>query len=519
MPNEKIPLADLAANPNVLSGEVLKRVNQILKGPPGLLLGTGQPGTGKTTTLLVTAYHLWAQGTPITLLIDDENFINHAHIAIPDAWLIEYVPPKKAAWQDTISHHIQTSSSAIVTTSLLAEDYTLPLLKASEAGYWVLACLDTPFVGPDVFYNLRGLGLSTDSILNSLVGITSQVLLSRLFLDCKQQREGSIEDTQLVYSGSQEPEALWYEQGCSVCEGKGTYGRCVAYEVLQVDDEVKPLLSRFVEQAVVTPLPVDKHFNMHDSSKALVRTGLLGIETYRREVLLNPLLRFQHYWEQESYRAKRTQEMFGRFVTQQLIDRLMSHQDFQQVVEGERRHIACLFCDVRGFTSRAENCSPVELFATLNRYFREIIATVFEYEGMIDKFIGDSVMVVFGTPIEQPDCELRAVNCAIAIQQKVAEINEQSEEAPLMLGIGINSGEVIAGCLGSDQRMDYTVIGDVVNVAARLESKAQPGQILISQAIHTAVSETITCQTVGGLSLKGKASTLEAYEVLYECIV
>jgi adenylate cyclase len=110
---------------------------------------------------------------------------------------------------------------------------------------------------------------------------------------------------------------------------------------------------------------------------------------------------------------------------------------------------------------------------------------------------------------------LRAVRCAIAIQQKVADINARSETEPLQVGIGINSGEVIAGCLGSDQRMDYTVIGDVVNVAARLESQALPGQILIGPTTYGAVAETIPCRTVGALTLKGKAAAMEAYEVLY----
>jgi class 3 adenylate cyclase len=515
MPAETVSLADLAANPNVLSGEELCRIQRILDDRPGLFLGTGQPGTGKTTTLLVMAYLLEQRGIPITLLIDDEHWLEQVHLAIPATWTVQYVPPQRSAWQAEIAPHGQHPSTAIVTSALLAEDYTHALLEAAAAGCWVLICLDTPFVGPDVLYNLRGLGLTPDRILAHLVGITSQVLLSRLCEDCKRRQTASLEDTQRIYPGSQEPQTFWYEQGCPACGEEGTRGRCAAYEVLQVNDAVRPLLSRLMAQATIAPLPPEQHFTLRESAKGLMARGLLGVDTYRREVLLNPLLRFQHYWQQESDRADRIQDMFGRFVTQQLIARLMSQQEFQQVVEGERRAIACLFCDVRGFTRRAERSSPVALFATLNRYFRDIIAIVFDHEGMIDKFIGDSVMVIFGTPIEQPDRELRAVRCAIAIQQKVADINARSETEPLQVGIGINSGEVIAGCLGSDQRMDYTVIGDVVNVAARLESQALPGQILIGPTTYGAVAETIPCRTVGALTLKGKAAALEAYEVLY----
>jgi adenylate cyclase len=140
---------------------------------------------------------------------------------------------------------------------------------------------------------------------------------------------------------------------------------------------------------------------------------------------------------------------------------------------------------------------------------------VFHYEGTIDKFIGDSVMVVFGAPIEQTDQELRAVQCAIAIQQKVAEINRTEETVPIHIGIGINSGEVIAGCLGSDRRMDYTILGDVVNTAARLESQAQPDQILIGSETYAAVQDQVECRGIGSLKLKGKVESLEVFEVVY----
>jgi adenylate cyclase len=192
----------------------------------------------------------------------------------------------------------------------------------------------------------------------------------------------------------------------------------------------------------------------------------------------------------------------------------MLQSDFERIIEGERRDVTCFFCDVRGFTSRAEQSSAVDLFSTLNNYFREIIDIVFQYQGTIDKFIGDSVMVVFGAPLAQANHALLAVKCAISIQQKVTELNHQVD-FPITMGIGINSGEVIAGCIGSDRRMDYTVLGDVVNIAARLESQAQPNQILIGPTTYEAIRSTISCREVGALQLKGKADPLEAFEVIY----
>ena len=112
--------------------------------------------------------------------------------------------------------------------------------------------------------------------------------------------------------------------------------------------------------------------------------------------------------------------MFSRFVNRQVVERIMNRWDFAKIVEGERRKATCMFCDVRNFTSYAENASPDEIFVLLNNYFRDIIEIAFNYEGTIDKFIGDSIMLVFGAPTDQEDQELRAVLCAIEIQKKVA---------------------------------------------------------------------------------------------------
>jgi class 3 adenylate cyclase len=515
MASNSLSLEQLAANSNVLAGRELEIVHQILEGPPGLLPVTGQPGTGKTTTLFVIAYHLWKHGVPVAVFTEDQDLLENMQFPLPSEWEFQWVSPNEKEWIEAVQPKLNNPAIAVV-TDMITGNNDAAIINAAEQGHWVLTCIDTPFVGPDVLYNLRGNGLPIHRALQLLSGITSQILLSKLCSACSQLEEGTLEETQLVYSDSLKPRQLWREQGCPECEERGTKGRCAAYEILKVDEETKPLLESYLEHNVIKSLPPNKHLTMRESSKFLVSEGLVGIATFRREVLQNPLLRLQHYWEQESLRAARIQDMFGRFVTQQLVTRLMSQQDFQHILEGERRQIACLFCDVRGFTSLAEQSTPAQVFLTLNRYFREIINTVFQFEGMIDKFIGDSVMVVFGTPIEQLDRELRAVQCAIAIQRKVAQINQVSDASPIDMGIGINSGEVMAGCLGSDLRMDYTVIGDVVNIAARLESQAKPGQILIGAATYRAVRHQVSCQSVGALPLRGKAETVEAFAVHYQ---
>ena len=158
---------------------------------------------------------------------------------------------------------------------------------------------------------------------------------------------------------------------------------------------------------------------------------------------------------------------------------------------------------------------PQTLFAELNRYFAEVVDAVFTHEGTIDKFIGDAVMVVFGAPAVQTDHAEKAVACAVSIMQRIEAFNaSMSVDIPIVIGIGINSGKAMAGCIGTERRMEYTVLGDTVNIAARLESRAVAGQILISGATKASLSASFQLNSVGSLELKGKAVRVDAFEVL-----
>jgi class 3 adenylate cyclase len=363
---------------------------------------------------------------------------------------------------------------------------------------WIFTCIDTPYIGIDVVYNFRDwIGINYSEILQQFSCIWSQTLLPLLCTNCAQPVQVGVEAMKLLDPNSHRTEELWKEVGCELCEQRGTKTRGAVYEILQIDDETRPILQDYLENNIITPLPNTKHQTIQDCARALLREGTVGIETYKRVITQNPILRVQHLLEHEKYRSAQMQDMFSRFVTRQVVDRIMHSSDFAEIVAGERRKVTCVFCDVRNFTSYAETASPDDIFALLNSYFQDIIEIVFQYEGTIDKFIGDSIMLVFGAPTEQIDQEIRAVNCAIAIQRKVAEINEMRTNLDVVnLGIGINTGEVIAGCLGSERRMDYTVLGDVVNVAARLESRAIAKQILISKETFTAVQDKISCRSV-----------------------
>ena len=151
------------------------------------------------------------------------------------------------------------------------------------------------------------------------------------------------------------------------------------------------------------------------------------------------------------------------------------------VLSGERRQVTVLFCDVRGFTPMSERLAPEEVVLLLNDFYTLMIETTFKYDGTLDKFLGDAVMAVFGAPMAHPDHSARAIRTALAMQEGITGLNERrvrdGKEA-ISVGIGVSAGEAVAGTVGTEDRMEYTVIGDSVNLAARLESNAKPGQIL-----------------------------------------
>jgi adenylate cyclase len=207
---------------------------------------------------------------------------------------------------------------------------------------------------------------------------------------------------------------------------------------------------------------------------------------------------------------------FTRYVAREVVDEILKNPENLALKE-ERRDVTVLFCDMRGFTSLSERLSPEEVVLVLNEFYTLMIDTTFKQDGTLDKFLGDGVMAIFGAPILHPDHSIRAIRTAIAMQAGVAELSRkrvQEGKAPVAVGIGVSAGEAVAGTVGTEDRMEYTVIGDSVNLAARLESSAKPGQILISQRTYQNVEGMVTVQPLGAIKVKGKEEQVEVYEVL-----
>ncbi len=179
-------------------------------------------------------------------------------------------------------------------------------------------------------------------------------------------------------------------------------------------------------------------------------------------------------------------------------------------------NVSVLFADVTGFTTMAEQLPPSEVILILNQIFERLTSAVFELDGTLDKFRGDGMMAFFGAPLAMPDHAERAVEAALRMQESLAALNAGSESGrPIQMRIGVNSGNVIVGDIGSPQRKDYTVIGDVVNIASRLESAvAKPGQVVIGEATWASAKHVFRCEPLAEVRLKGKKVSVQPYLVV-----
>lgn len=217
-------------------------------------------------------------------------------------------------------------------------------------------------------------------------------------------------------------------------------------------------------------------------------------------------------------------------VTRERFQRLLSPAIAEQVLSGnvevkkygELRETTVLFSDIRGFTSMSEKSDPQTIVDMLNDYFERMVEIVFEYEGTLDKFVGDEIMALFGAPVSHPDDPYRAVKTARRMMESLAVFNEERlarGQESVQIGIGVNTGDVIAGYLGSSKALEYTVIGDAVNTGARLCSAAGPGEILISEHTYARVKDYFEVEELPPTRVKGKAAALKIYRVVGETAV
>ena len=208
---------------------------------------------------------------------------------------------------------------------------------------------------------------------------------------------------------------------------------------------------------------------------------------------------------------------FKRYVSKQVVDNLLD-DDTKLKLGGEDREVTILFTDIRGFTAMSEKMEPEKVVLTLNEYFSEMIDIVFKNNGTLDKIIGDELMIVFGAPLSSKDDTDRALITAIEMQKKIIELNKlrkKRNEPPILVGAGINKGRVVSGNIGSRDMMDYTVVGDTVNLGARLCSAASAGEIIVSGQVKDSAVNDFNFKELKPILVKGKKDKIDVYRVKY----
>lgn len=206
-----------------------------------------------------------------------------------------------------------------------------------------------------------------------------------------------------------------------------------------------------------------------------------------------------------------------RSVLNAVADRTVAEQLIAQSsglgLGGETKHVTMLFCDIRGFTALTENMPPAEVIELLNEHMTALTEVAYQHGGIVDKFVGDLIMVLFGAPVSTGEDAKRAVQCALSMRQVRRSLNRTSKHA-LEIGIGIATGPVVAGCMGSDQRLSYTVLGHRVNLASRLCSIAQAGEIVMDAETHAEAQELIQAEPMPSMQLKGISEPVHPWRVV-----
>lgn len=264
-----------------------------------------------------------------------------------------------------------------------------------------------------------------------------------------------------------------------------------------------PLL---IHEKVVGVLYVDSQrhtFNAADldAFTALANYASIGIEQAR---LSEQLLR-------EARRRERLQ----RYHSQSVIERILTAgEEADTQFLAQERDVSILFCDIVSFTTLCEGLDPNDIVSLLNGFFSKMCDVIFENEGTLDKFIGDEMMVVYNAPFEQSDHALRAAQTALGMRKALAAFNEEQPIIPLEVRISIASGKAMVGDIGTTKRREFTVLGDVVNMAARIKSNASPGQIVLSGATAKQLPKELAMNRIGMVAVRGRISEVEVFRLL-----
>jgi len=211
----------------------------------------------------------------------------------------------------------------------------------------------------------------------------------------------------------------------------------------------------------------------------------------------------------------KTRDQFQHLLSPNLVDQVVAGK-LQLEKGGKLTDATLLFSDIRGFTAMSERSAPEEIFRMLNEYFERMVNVIFEHHGTLDKFVGDEIVALFGAPVALDGAESKAVACALGMKAALADLNRKRKargDEEIGIGVGINTGTVVTGAIGSERVFQYTAIGDAVNIASRLCSGAQAGEILVSESTYERVQAKVCATALAPMRVKGKTEPLRVWNV------
>lgn len=271
-------------------------------------------------------------------------------------------------------------------------------------------------------------------------------------------------------------------------------------------------LNRDIHSALCTPVMIDNDtmgvFGLINSSNPR------GFSKLDKNVL-NAVAKQADSAIFEDMEKSALKRVFQRYVSPEVIEQMLNEPE-KDYLKVQRHDVSVVFSDLRGFTSLSEQLPPEKIAGMLNEHFDAMTKCILHHRGTLDKFVGDQVMAIFGAPIYQEAHALKAIKAAIEMQheQEILEKKWKKEGIIVKIGIGINTGDAVVGNIGCNVRTDYTVIGDAVNVAARLCSAAAGGQILISEETYQEVKKSVKVEKLTPIQVKGKSKPIQIYSVL-----
>jgi class 3 adenylate cyclase len=353
------------------------------------------------------------------------------------------------------------------------------------------------------------------------------MLLPTLCPQCRQPVTLSLDEALQVDPGADGPLQVWHEVGCPACAAErgpfsppGTAELIALHEVILIDEASRPVFERYLDGGQLdNPLPAD-HVSLPEVARDLLRRGIAGLDTYRREILQNPTLRMQHQWELERRRGADAQERLQRlrrFFSPAVAELILSGAA-DDPTRTRRREIVVLFLDLRGFTGFAETNDPEDVMRVLRDYHAAMGELIVDQKATLERFAGDGMMVFLNDPLPVSEPAREAVRLAMRMQERFVALQAEWQRLgiELGLGIGVAQGYATLGPIGYEGRRDYGAIGTVTNLAARLCGEASSGQILVSQRVRGHLGEGFTCEAVGPLQLKGFHAPVPAHAVSWQ---